>query len=346
MKLLLSAVAALMVVSSVPVALAQNSSDTMAEMRQNVELLSTTLEEGLGLNERRGVFSPRAGDVHGRYLQGQGVVLEVQTPLQTREGFTMDAFSTTLSQLSSQLDGLLQQGALSRPDFETMRDQLAMTMRSDEAAAYYRELIQQLQRVQDIPAIERALANAASTLQSLQALGQIDPATRDRLSQQIQSQREQLQQHMAQWDALRQQIREQLVQADAIPGPEVQQAWAETRVRLETELSALKASISEQADQLQQQHERAEQVRQQQAADALEDFQSRLFMLLCDYAAGLRAMPSGESLNVVLTGVGEPLEAGGRRDIIYLIPRDDLQACLQGQITAQQLRGQAFSYQY
>lgn len=346
MKPFMRYVAALSAAALVPAAVAQSAGDTLFTMRQNVELLSTTLEEGLGLNERRGVFSPRAGDVRGRYLQGQGVVLEVLTPLQTREGFTMDAFSASLSQLSSQLDGLLQQGAMSRPDFEAMRDQLAMTLRSDEVAAYYRELMQQLQRVQDIPAIERALTGAGATLQSLQALGQIDAATEERLTRQLQNQRQQLQQHMAEWENLRQQIREHMQQSDVMPDAALQQTWANAREQLERELSALKTSIAEQSAQLQLQHQQAEQVRQQQATVALDEFQARLFVLLCDYAASLRALPAGESLSVVLTGVGDDMSDGGRRDVVYQIERQALQSCLQGQITAEQLRRQAVSYQY
>ncbi|MBU2097306.1 MAG: hypothetical protein KKD00_00975 [Gammaproteobacteria bacterium] len=320
--------------------------DPYGDTRQRVELLATTLEEGLGLNERRGVFSPRAGDVRGRYLQGQGIVLEVLTPLQTREGFDMDAFSSSLSQLSAQLDDVLQQNVVTRPDFEVMRDQLALSLRSDEVAAYYRELMQQLQSVQDIPAIERALASAASALQSLQASGQIDPVTRERIAQQLQDQREQMQQQLAQWDALRREIRERSQQSEQLPDAGVQQAWEEARARLSSELASLRASIGEQAAQLEAQREQAEQERRQQAANALEEFQSRLFVLLCDYAASARSLQPGESLAIILAGVGDNIEQGLRRDVIYQVNRDNLQSCQQGQITAVQLREQSTRYQY
>lgn len=329
-----------------PAAIGQSGTDAMSGMRQNVELLSTTLEEGLGLNERRGVFSPRAGDVKGRYLQGHGVVLEVLTPLQTREGFSIATFSDSLSQLSTQLDGMLQQGIVSRPDFEVMRDQLALSIRSDSVAAYYRDLMQQLQNLEHIPVIERGLASAASALQSLQSLGQIDPATRDQLAQQLQVQREQLQNQLQEWETLRSQIRAHAEQSDAIPDVNVQQAWTNTRARLDSELAALRASVSEQSARLQEQREQAERVRQQQASEALEEFQSRLFVLLCDYAASLRSVPADESISVVLTGVGDSLENNGRRDVVYQINKEGLQLCLQGQITAAQLREQSVRYQY
>jgi hypothetical protein len=327
---------------------AQNAddSDLIMNMRQSVDLLSTTLEEGLGLNERRGVFSPRAGDVRGRYLRGQGVVLEIMTPLQTREGFSMDAFSSSLSQLTTQLEGMLQQGAVVRPDFEVMRDQLALSLRSDEVAAYYRELMQQLQIAQDIPAIERGLAGAASSLQSLQSLGQIDAATRERLTQQLHNQQEQLRQQMSQWESLRRDIMEQLQRTGTLPDASVQQMWMDTRARLDVELTALRANVIEQAAEIERQREQAELLRRQQVAAALEDFQSRLFVLLCDYAAGLRTLPVNESVSVVLAGVGDTVNDGLRRDVVYQVSKETLQSCQQGQITAIQLRERSLRYQY
>jgi hypothetical protein len=235
---------------------------------------------------------------------------------------------------------------MTRPDFEVLRDQLALSMRSDDVAAYYRNLMQQLHSVQDIPAVERALTAAASSVQSLQTLGQIDQETYNRLVGQLQEQRDQLQRQLSEWETLRREIREQSQRSDTLPEISIQQAWTDAYIRLDAELDALRVSINEQSAQLQEQREQAELVRQQQSADALESFQIRLFELLCDYAAGLRSMPSDESLSVVLTGVGDEVESGVRRDLIYLVARDALLLCQQGQISALQLQQRSVRYQY
>lgn len=317
-----------------------------SDMRDSVELLRRTLEEGLGLNERRGVFSPRAGNIRGRYLAGQGMVLEILTPQQTRAAAPGENFSASLAQLSAQLDNLVQRGNLSRPDFEGIRDQLALSMRSDEVAVFYRDLIQQLSQLQDIPAIERSLSSAAAALRSLQALGQLEPARQQQLLEQLQNQRTQLQQHLLALESLRLQIREQIQQSEALPDAALQQAWAETRAGLTRDLTQLQASIAESAEQLQLQRAQAEGQQQQQAAVALQDFQSRLFQLLCDYAGGLRALPDGEQLNLVLLGVGDEFGEGLRRDLVYRLGKDRLRACQQGQLDGEQLQRSAFFYQY
>lgn len=323
---------------------AQTPVDDTFAMRQAVELLSTTLEEGLGLNERRGIFSPRAGDVRGRYLPRQGVVLEILTPLQNRGG-ALDTLDSSLSQLSNQLGGLLQQGAVPRPDFEAMRDQLALSMRADEASAFYRSFLQGLAS-QDVSAIERGLAAASDTLQSLQAIGHLDANERERLTRTLQDLRGQFAQQMQAMETLRQQVREQAAQSGILPDQSVQDAWVQARTSLEQELAALRVEVSGQMAALQLAREQAEALREQQAAQALTEFQSRLFALLCDYSAGLRALPDDEVLNVILSGVGDLLPSGERRDLLFIIEKDTLQHCQQGRMTAAELLAVSTQFQY
>ena len=318
--------------------------DQVLAMRPVVELLSTTLEEGLGLNERRGVFSPRAGDVRGRYLPTQGVVLEILTSLQNRGG-TMDRLDSSLSQLSSQLNGLIQQGAVTRPDFEAMRDQLALTLRTDEVSAYYREILQSLAS-QDVSVIERGLAAASETVQSLQAMGHLDADERTQLMQSLQDLRSRFTSQIQQMETLRQQVREQLSESEMLPDQSVRDAWNQARANLEQELAALRVEVAERIAELQLAREQAEVLREQQNAQAVADFQLRLFALLCDYGAGLRALPDGEVLNVILSGLGDVLPSDERRDLMYIVEKESLQSCQQGRITAAQLLAISRQFQY
>ena len=318
--------------------------DQVLAMRQTVDLLSTTLEEGLGLNDRRGIFSPRAGDVRGRYLPTQGVVLEILTPLQNRGG-AMDRWDTSLSQLSSQLNGLIQQGAVTRPDFDAMRDQLALTMRTDEVSAYYREILQSLAS-QDVSIIDRGLAAASEALQSLQAMGHLDADERRELSQSLQDLRSRFASQIQQMETLRQQVREQLSESETLPEQSLQDAWNRARANLGQELADLRVEVAGQMAELQQAREQAEALREQQNAQAAADFQSRLFALLCDYGAGLRALPDTEVLNVILSGLGDALPSGERRDLMYIVEKESLQSCQQGRITAAQLLAISKQFQY
>lgn len=323
---------------------AQTGGDETLAMRQAVELLGTTLEEGLGLNERRGIFSPRAGDIRGRYLPRQGVVLEILTPLQNR-GTALDSLDASLGQLGAQLDGLLQQGAIGRPDFEAMRDQMALSMRADEVSAYYRAFLQELASL-DISVIERGLASATDTLQSLQAMGHLDVNERERLIQELQSLRSRFATQLQALEGLRQQVRDQAAQSAILPEQSVQETWNQARIGLEQELAQLRIGVMEQMTVLQQAREQAEARREEQAAQALTEFQSRLFTLLCDYAASLRVLPDDEVLNVILTGVGDSLPSGERRDLVFILEKDALQRCQQGRMTAAELQTAATKFQY
>lgn len=325
---------------------AQNTSDDMLLMRQSVELLSTTLEEGLGLNERRGVFSPRAGDIRGRYLQGHGVVLEVTRNWQIRGLPDMGAFSESLGQLSSQLDGLISQGVVQRPDFEAMRDQLALSMRSDEVAVFYREVMQQIAAMQEIPAIERGLATAISSMQTLQSMGQLDDSTRQAIADEIQHLRAELDQQLQTLGGLREQIRQQALTTQTLPDQATQRRWLEVREQLSEDLRTLQSRLSEQTALLSQQRQLAEQKEREQAEQDLALFQTRLFELLCDYGAGMRNLPLQESINIVLIGAGDNQADNVRRDVVYHLGRESLMACQQGRLTAQALQSAAQRYQY
>lgn len=327
-------------------ATAQNNSDDMLLMRQSVELLGTTLEEGLGLNERRGVFSPRAGDIRGRYLQGHGVVLEVTRNWQTSGLPDIGSFSESFGQLSSQLDGLISQGVLQRPDFEAMRDQLALSMRSDEVAVFYRDVMQQISAMQEIPAIERGLAAAVSSMQTLQSMGQLDEGTRQAIADEIQRLRAELDKQLITLGELREQIRQQALTTETLPDQDTQRRWLEVREKLSEDLQTLQFRLTEQATLLNQRRQLAEQMAREQAEQALSSFQARLFELLCDYGAGMRNLPAEESINIVLIGAGDNQADNLRRDIVFQLDRDSLMACQQGRLTAQALQSAAKRYQY
>ncbi len=325
---------------------AQNTPDEMQSMRLNLELLATTLEEGLGLNERRGVFSPRAGDIRGRYLQGHGVVLEVTHNWQSRDIPALDSFSQSLGQLSSQLDGLILQGVVQRPDFEAMRDQLALSMRSDQVAVFYRDVMQQIAAMQEIPAIERGLVAAVSSMQTLQSMGQLDDSTRQAISNEIEALREELDRHLQALGTLREQIRQQALVTESIPDQDTQARWLGVREQLSQDLQLIQSRLDQQVELLQQRRILAEQSNREQAERVLVLFQTRLFELLCDYGAGLRGLPAQEYVNIVLVGAGDLMSDNVRRDIVYQIGKDALMACQQGRLTPSELQSAASRYLY
>ncbi|MEX2334853.1 MAG: hypothetical protein WD600_11390, partial [Pseudohongiella sp.] len=122
--------AAALVLPALPTSAQNLSTEQLAEMRRSIDVFSGVLRESLGFNERRGLFSPRTGDVQGHYLAGQGIVLELISPLQRYRGSaSMQSLNSALEDLSSQLGSLMTGGVVSRPDFEAMRDSMALSLR-------------------------------------------------------------------------------------------------------------------------------------------------------------------------------------------------------------------------
>ena len=334
-------------VPGVPAIAQAPNDEQLEEMRRSIDVFSGVLRETLGFNERRGMFSPRAGDVQGSYLAGQGIVLELVTPLQSyRSAASMQSLNSALEELSSQLGDLMSSGLVARPDFDELRESMAMSLRSDEIAAFYREQMQQLSALLDLPEIERALTSAAASAQNLSNLGDMDPETAERMNQQMQALRTQLRQHLVEAEALRREIRERAAQADVIPSEEVRAGWEQAREQLEVQVAALREQIAEQARALEQRNEalRAERLAQwQRDVLALEE---QVFMVLCDYAAGLRTLPADEHLTVMLTGLGAQAGDGRRPDRVHVFDKADLLACQRGDLQPGDLRSRAVSYDF
>lgn len=329
-------------------ALAQNLSvEQLQEMRRSIDVFSGLMRESLGLNERRGVFSSRAGDVQGFYLAGQGIVLEMITPLQGYRSTTnMQSLNSALEDLSSQLGSLMGRGVVSRPDFDALRNSMAMSLRSEEIAAFYREQMQQISALLDMPAIEQALAAAAASAHNLSSLGEIDAEAMERINEQMQTLREQLAQRLGEAEALRQEIRERAIQTDAIPSEEIQANWEQAREQLEVQVAALREQIAEQAQVLQQRNAVLEAERLAQWQRDVADLEDQVFAVVCDYASGLRTLPDDEHLSLKMVGLGGQPEDGRRPDRMHVFARSDLLACQRGDLDPQGLRSRATSYNF
>lgn len=343
----MGALAMVLLFSAFP-ANAQNlSAEQLEEMRRSIDVFSGVMRESLGFNERRGLFSPRAGDVQGHYLAGQGIVLEMIAPLQGyRSAPGMRSLNSALDELSSQLGNLMTSGVVARPDFEAMRDSMAMSLRSDETAAFYREQMQQLSALFDMSAIEQALASAAASAHNLGNMGEMDPDSLARMNQQLQELRAQLAQRLRETEALRREIRERALQADALPSEEVQESWQQAREQLEVQVAGLREQVAEQAQALRQRNDALEAERLAQWTQDVAELENRVFVVLCDYAAGLRVLPDDEYLTVMMTGLGTHAGDGRRPDRIHVFPKADLFACQRGELAPGDMRSRAVSYDF
>lgn len=323
------------------------SQEELDELRGHMDVFSNVLKEGLGLNARAGVFVPRQGDVRGRYLAGQGVMLEIMSPLQgSRSNVSAQAVNSAFQDLSAQLNNLMTRGAMMRPDLDAMRETMALSLRSDEVAEFYREQLLRLSAIDDFSVIDRVLATASSSVQGLHTLGEIDTPALQELSEQLRVLRSELMLRVEQANTLRREMREQSQRTDTLPDEETRARWQQARETLQDQLAQLHVDALAQASQLRARNEVINARREAQWQQDVQAFELLTFAALCDYAAALRALPDRENITVVLAGLGDASSDGGRRDKVHVVSKQNLMSCQRGDIDSQVLRGRAVSYNF
>ncbi|ALO45867.1 hypothetical protein [Pseudohongiella spirulinae] len=339
---------ALLVTLAMPLSIV--AQENVTEMRRAVDLFSNVLREGLGLNQRQGIFSPRNGDVQGRYLAGQGVTLSIVAPMRgtpDNVDISVRELGQSLDELALQLGGMMERGVVTRPDFDAMRDALALSLRTDEISLYYRDLMQQLTQIGSLPVMDRALAEAALQIRRLQSAAFADQSLLTGLDDELQTLREHVQSQIEALARLRRDISRQAAEAESMPEPATLAAWQATREQIELRVGELQRQLAGRMQTLRD-HQATVQAEQQLARQQqMAEFEQQLFTTVCDFAGGLRDLPSGEYLNLVLVGAGRADEqVAVRYDRVYTISQRDLQDCQRGAITGGQLLETALSYEY
>lgn len=330
---------------------AQPGQDVLDDLQHSAEVFSATLSESLGLNQRPGIFSPRNGHINGRYLARQGMVFEIFMPNGVHSnvmGIDMAQLDQSLSALSDQLGTMMERGLVHRPDPEAIREAMALSLRSGEVAEFYRETLQEVSSLSDSFNVERALANASSTLQRLQREGMLD-------SEAIRSAREQLddlqQEAFTELQSLRelqQEIRREGLDAIELPDSQQVAEWESAFASMRGTLTGVEARAREQLSALQAQQQQMREQNRQAQQQALATFESRLFDTVCNYAAAMRNLPDQEYVTLILAGSGSVAGDGGEppRDRVHVLTQSAITQCRQGQIDGSQLAASADTYNY
>jgi hypothetical protein len=324
-----------------------NTQEEFDELRRNVDIFTGMLKEGLGFNVRQQVFMPRGGDVRGRYLAGQGITLEITTPLQSaRAAIGMQSMQDSLQDLSVQLSSLMERGLVMRPDFESLRESMALSLRSEEIATFYREQMQRLSSIEDFTVVDRALSAASASVRNLQNLGELDAATTERMSEELRELRGELVARVSEMNELRREMRERSQASDELPDDQTRQRWQQASEQLQAQAAELREQAMTQTQALRERNEQLRAQRVVQWQQEVTDFENQVFRLLCEFAGGLRSLPDGENVTAILSGLGEDAGTASRRDRIHVISREDLQLCQRGDIDFAQLRQRAVSYTF
>lgn len=328
----------LMHTSLISGALAQSQGQDIVfdDMQKNIELFSGVLREGLGLNQRAGLFNPLAGSVRGIYLAEQGIMLELVTPLaSSRSMMTIQSLSASLQSLS---------GRIPRPDLSALRESMALSMRADVAQGNYRQFMERIASVDFSTEVEDALRQASDSMRSLRDNGYLDQARFDAMMQRLNEQRERFGERRQELQSLRNRVT-----ADTSPGQSIDDdtvaSWKQSFDELITKMEPVRDAVLTTAAEVKQMSDVASAEHEQEWLRNLATFETNLFSVICDYSAALRALPEDQHLTIVLKGLGASSDER-REDRIHVLDKADMQRCQAGEINSAQLQRGAQTYSF
>lgn len=322
----------------------------LEDLQRNIDIFSGVLEDALDFEESKGLFGLSLGGIESTYLIGQGVVLEVRTPLANSRN------RLSLASLNSAMQTLQVRGnpfetlALSQSRIQSLSSPapaspvMAMMNQSADSTSFSTQMMERIADVDYSLVLNNAIQQASESARSLRSLGSIDDGVYEELRADIEGLRTEMGKKIQGLRELEVQIRESAVQAIADSNTE-----EEMRLKLDTviaQIEPLREQAVGKAMELRLRSELAEQAYTQRWQQDVVVFEGKLYQAMCDYGSMLRELPSGERVSIILTGLGEQGEDLRRTDKIHVFNKADLQECQSDNISVATLRELSDHYSY
>ena len=323
-------------------------------LQRNIDIFSGVLEDALDFEESKGLFGLSLGGIESTYLIGQGVVLELRTPLANSRN------RLSLASLNSAMQTLQVRGnpfealALSQSRAQSLSSSssssaaaspvMALRNQSADSTSLYNQMMERVANVDYSLAVNNAIQQATESARSLRSLGSIDEGDYAELRADIEGLRAEMGEKMQDLREIEAQIRESTSQA--ITQSNIEE---ELRLKLNTvmaQIEPLREQAVAKAAQLRRRSEQAEQAYTQQWQQDVVMFEDKLYQAMCDYGSTLRELPRDERVSIILTGLGVQGADQRRTDKIHVFNKADLQACQSDDISVATLRERSNQYSY
>ncbi|HIF73442.1 MAG TPA: hypothetical protein EYG31_03420 [Porticoccaceae bacterium] len=319
------------------------------DLQRNIEIFSGVLEEALDLSQGLGLFGMSLGGVESTYLYGQGVVIEVRSPLANRRHVM------GLASINSALQSLQPRGN----PFERLRQpsipiQNTPVMPLAVANGFYRQMMERISHVDYSLMVNSAIQQASEAARSLRSLGSVDDSGYEDMRSDLDDLRDQMQSNMEELREIEANILRLSNQAAPATGDQTSGvAAADQSLGLQTRLDELIIKIEllkdqavAKAEEFRQRSDEAERVYAARWQEDVIAFESSLYAAMCDYGSTLRELSIEESISVILRGLGDESAGGRRRDKVHVFAKSDVLQCQSGDIGAASLQQQSVQYNY
>lgn len=333
---------ALAVVASACSAVSHAQQPDIGELQKNIDIFSGVLAEALDLEQATGLFGISLGGIDSTYLYGQGVLLEVRTPLSSRRNtLGLASLTSTLQAMQARSNPF---ATLSRSASANNASPPTLALNaSNEADDFYRAMMDRISSVDYSLHFNTAIQQASDYARSLRSLDNLDDATYESVRNELDTLRQQMQEEFAR---LRE-IEDELRQAAASSVDRV--AQADLRSSLDSvlaRLEPLRDSAVAKAEELRERSRIAEQEYAARWQQEVVAFESNLYAAMCNYGSTLHELPNDENVSVILTGLGSDSGASRRTDKVHVFSKRDLLQCQSGDIDAQILQDRSTHYSY
>jgi hypothetical protein len=341
-------------VAVVSVVSATAQAPQLEDLQRNIDIFSGVLEDALDFEESKGLFGLSLGGIESTYLIGQGVVLELRTPLaNSRNRLSLASLNSAMQTLQvrgnpfealalsqSRAQSLSSSSSSSAPASPVM----ALRNQSADSTSAYNQMMERVANVDYSLAVNNAIQQATESARSLRSLGSIDEGDYAELRADIEGLRAGMGEKMQDLREIEAQITESTSQAVTQSNIE-----EELRLKLDTviaQIEPLREQAVAKAAQLRRRSEQAEQAYTQQWQQDVVMFEDKLYQAMCDYGSTLRELPRDERVSIILTGLGEQGADQRRTDKIHVFNKADLQACQSDDISVATLRERSDHYSY
>ena len=321
-------------------------------LQRNIDIFAGVLENALDFEEAKGLFGLSLGGIESTYLLGQGVVLEVRTPLaNSRNRLSLASLSSAMQTLQVRGNpfesiALSQSQSGTQAQFSLAQASPVMALRNQplEPTSFYAQMMERVMNVDYSLAVNNAIQQATESARSLRSLGSVDDGDYEELRADIEGLRAEMGEKMRGLREIESQIREST--AAAIADSNIDE---EMRLKLDTviaQIEPLREQAVAMAAELRLRSEVAEQDYTQQWQQDVVVFEGKLYKAMCDYGSTLRELPTDERVSIILTGLGQQGEDQRRTDKIHVFNKADLQECQSDDISVATLRERSTHYSY
>ena len=261
--------------------------DNYASLQRNVDIFSGVLEDALDFQESKGLFGLSLGGIESTYLVGQGVVLEVRTPLaNSRNRLSLASLNSAMQSLQTRSNPFEAIARSSQAASTRSAPVMALRAEPEEGANFYSEMMERIANIDYSIAVNNAIVQATESARSLRSLGSVDESDYETMRAEIEGLRTELGEKMEGLRELEAEIRESTAQA-------LEESDLEDQMRAKldavlAQIEPLREQAMARAAQLKQRSEQAEQQYAQQWQQDVAAFEDKLYRAMCDYGSTLR----------------------------------------------------------